>query len=184
MRTCAMTVSLVAVGLAAAGCGGSRQEQTTEEAKMELTSSAFQNEERIPEKHTGDGADVSPPLSWTDPPDETAAFVLVCDDPDAPGGAWVHWVLYDVPPDIRALPEGASPRDAELQGAKQGRNSFRKLDYGGPAPPPGAPHRYFFKLYAVAQPTGLAEGATQEAVMQAIDGHVLAVGELMGTYSR
>ena len=184
MRTGAMTVSMVAVVLAAAGCRGQQEEQREEDAKMKLTSSAFRNEERIPEKHTGDGADVSPPLSWTDPPEETAAFVLICDDPDAPAGTWVHWVLYDVPPDIRALPEGASPRDAELRGAKQGRNSFRKLDYGGPAPPPGKPHRYFFKLYAVDRPTGLKEGATKESVMQAVDGHVLAAGELMGTYSR
>jgi Raf kinase inhibitor-like YbhB/YbcL family protein len=166
--------------MAAACRGGEGGKQMA----MKLTSSAFAQGERVPEKHTGDGADVSPPLAWGGAPAGTKAFVLICDDPDAPVGTWVHWVLYDLPPDTRALPEGVPAAKTVPGGAAQGVNDFRKLGYGGPAPPPGKPHRYFFKLYAVKAPTGLEPGATKQQVLKAIEGRVLAQAELMGTYSR
>jgi Raf kinase inhibitor-like YbhB/YbcL family protein len=149
-----------------------------------LTSSAFKNGERVPVTYTGDGVDKSPPLAWTDAPSDTKAFVLICDDPDAPVGNWVHWVLYDILASTNALPECVPPKENVLTSAKQGRNDFRKIGYGGPAPPPGKPHRYIFTLYAVDRETGLAPGATREQVLKAIKGHVLATAKLMGLYSR
>ncbi len=151
---------------------------------FELVSTAFTEGQPIPPRHTGDGADVSPPLSWGDPPDGTAAFVMISDDPDAPVGTWVHWVLYDISPDVRQLPEGVPMDDTVLGSARQGRTDFGTVGYGGPAPPPGRPHRYFFKLYAVDAETALSPGATKQQVLQAIEGHVLAQAQLMGTYQR
>lgn len=151
---------------------------------MKVSSSAFDDGAAIPGKYTGDGADVSPALSWTEPPEGTKGFVLICDDPDAPMRTWVHWVLYDLPPETRELPEAVPAENTTREGAKQGINDFRKIGYGGPAPPPGKPHRYFFKLYAVDQMTGLEPGATKRKVLRAIKGHVLAETQVIGTYSR
>lgn len=152
--------------------------------EFRIKSKAFEHKAPIPSKYTGDGPDVSPPLEWENAPDGTKAFVLICDDPDAPVGTWVHWVLYDIPTDTRALAE-AMPKDKNVLGsAKQGRNDFRRIGYGGPAPPPGKPHRYFFRLYATDKETGLEPGATKDQVLKAIEGHVLAKTELMGTYQR
>src|SRR6266571_781380 len=116
-----------------------------------LTSTAFKEGTAIPVKHTCDGADVSPPLAWSGAPPGTAAFALIADDPDAPAGTWVHWVLYDIAPTLSAIPENVAKVETlkELGGAAQGKNDFRRLGYGGPCPPPGKPHRYFFKLYAL-----------------------------------
>jgi Raf kinase inhibitor-like YbhB/YbcL family protein len=151
---------------------------------MTLTSPAFEHGAAIPRKHTGEGADVSPPLKWTDPPPSTAAFVLICDDPDAPGGTWVHWVLYDIPPETRSLDENV-PRTGTVPGpASQGLNSFRRVGYGGPMPPAGRPHRYVFTLHAVSAGSGLKPGAVKADVLRAIQGKVLASAELMGTYKR
>src|SRR5712692_1792301 len=151
---------------------------------FELTSSAFKAGEAIPRKHTCDGADVSPPLTWTDPPAGTASFALVADDPDAPVGTWVHWVLYDLPATARGLPEGV-PAEATLKdGSRQGTNDFRKIGYGGPCPPRGTPHRYFFKLYALDTALGLAPAATKQAVVKAMEGHLGGQAELMGRYGR
>ncbi|MCX7590232.1 MAG: YbhB/YbcL family Raf kinase inhibitor-like protein [Kiritimatiellae bacterium] len=151
---------------------------------FKLASSAFAEGAAIPVKYTGDGPDISPPLTWTDPPAGTKSLVLICDDPDAPVGTWVHWVLYDIPPTTRSLAEGI-PTIGTVPGVgKQGKNDFRRLGYGGPAPPPGKPHRYFFKLYAVDVETGLAPGATKTEVLKAIEGHILAETRLMGTYKR
>ena len=145
---------------------------------MKLTSSAFQNGAPIPAQHTCDGADVSPPLAWQESPPNTAAFALICDDPDAPAGTWVHWVLYNIPGKITALREGDSG------GGLEGRNDFRNVGYGGPCPPPGKPHRYFFKLYALRSPLGLKAGAGKPDVERAIQGVVLGDAQLVGTYSR
>ena len=151
---------------------------------MELTSSAFAEGTEMPRKYTCDGEDISPPLSWTAPPQGTASLVLICDDPDAPGRVWVHWVLYGLRPDARGLPEGV-PRDEVIEGgAKQGHNDFRRIGYGGPCPPPGSTHRYVFKLYAVDIDLALGSGATKAEVLQAIEGHVLAEAQLMGRYKR
>ncbi len=113
---------------------------------LELTSSAFQEGQPIPQQHTGDGKDVSPALKWTDPPAGTKSFALVCDDPDAPRKTWVHWVLFNVAAESRELGEGVPAQETLPGGARQGKNDFGKIGYGGPAPPRGKPHRYFFKF--------------------------------------
>jgi Raf kinase inhibitor-like YbhB/YbcL family protein len=150
---------------------------------FELTSPVFAPGESIPTRYTCDGDDISPPLEWTDPPAGTQSLALICDDPDAPVGTWVHWVLYNLPPDARSLSE-AVPSDAELPGGGlHGENSWRRLGYGGPCPPSGT-HRYFFKLYALGMVLGLDAGADKKQVLQAMEGYVLAQAELMGVYSR
>jgi Raf kinase inhibitor-like YbhB/YbcL family protein len=151
---------------------------------FELTSTAFASGATIPQKHTCDGGNVSPPLAWTDPPSGTKAFALVCEDPDAPAGTWVHWVLYDLPATARGVPEGVPPEPSLPDGSRQGRNDFKKMGYGGPCPPPGPPHRYFFRLYALDAPTGLQPGATRSELAKAIASHTRATAELMGRYGR
>ena len=153
-------------------------------ATLELTSEAFGPQEAIPERFTCDGEEISPPLSWSAPPDATRSFVLIVDDPDAPMGTWVHWVLFNVPADARALPENVPAEDQLPDGSLHGNNSWRRSDYGGPCPPSGSSHRYVFKLYALDTQLDLEAGATKKQVLDAIDGHVLAYGELVGTYSR
>jgi Raf kinase inhibitor-like YbhB/YbcL family protein len=150
---------------------------------FELTSTAFAQEEPVPAKYSCDGDNVSPPLQWSDPPDGTQSFALIMDDPDAPVGTWIHWVLYDLPADARDLPE-AIPSDADLSdGSRHGENSWGRTDYGGPCPPSGT-HRYFFKLYALDTVLDLEAGATKDQLLQAMEGHILAETELMGTYSK
>lgn len=168
---------LLAVGLAACRPAASVDEK---EADMYLRSSAFADGEPIPGKYTCDGEDVSPPLEWGAVPEGTRAFVLIADDPDAPMGTWLHWLLYDLPGDARSLPEG---NPASLGTA--GRNDFRRTAYGGPCPPAGKPHRYFFTLYAVDVPSlGLPAGASRREVEKAMRGHILAQAQWMGTYQR
>lgn len=151
-----------------------------------LTSAAFLHGAPIPARHTCDGEDVSPALSWTEPPRATKSLALIVNDPDAPVGDWVHWVVVDLPPSSRSLPEGI-PRGGTVKepaGARQGRNDFGRLGWGGPCPPPGKPHRYFFTLYALDGPLGVAEGATKKDVERAAKGHVLGKAEMFGTYVR
>ena len=152
--------------------------------KIELSSSAFQEGETIPKQYTGDGKNISPPLRWAAPPQGTESFALICDDPDAPRGTWVHWVLFNLPPDQRQLSEAVPPQEELADGAKQGKNDFRNIGYGGPAPPPGKPHRYFFKLYALDRQLDLKPGVTKGELETALKGHVLAEGQLMGRYGR
>jgi hypothetical protein len=130
------------------------------------------------------GHDVSPPLAWDEPPAATQSFALVCDDPDAPRGTWVHWVLYDLPAATRQLPENAGTVERPAVGGVHGTNDFGRLGYAGPCPPPGRPHRYFFRLYAVDTLLGLAPGATRAHLEAAMRDHVLARGELVGTFGR
>ncbi len=154
------------------------------EAPMELRIAAFAQQSPIPARFTADGTDVSPALSWANAPSGTHAFALVVDDPDAPVGLWVHWVAYDLPGASRELKEG-QPRTPDLPGGgRQGKNSWGRLGWNGPSPPPGKPHRYFFKLYALAAPTGLAAGATRAELEKAMAGRVLAEAQWMGTYRR
>ena len=150
---------------------------------MQIKSSAFKNGARIPAKHTCDGVDVSPLLEWGKLPAGTKYLALICDDPDAPMGTWVHWVLYDVPASAGGLPEKLPPLKELADGTKQGMNDFRAIGYGGPCPPSGE-HRYFFKLYALDGPTGLKPGATKAQLLAAMKGHILAEAELMGKYKR
>jgi Raf kinase inhibitor-like YbhB/YbcL family protein len=151
---------------------------------MKLTSSAFQEGSTIPKRYTGDGDDVSPPLQWSGAPEGTKSFALICDDPDAPRGTWVHWVLFNLPADRSELPEAVPTTGALEGGAKQGKNDFGNPGYGGPAPPRGKPHRYYFKVYALDGMLGLKEDATKGQLEDSMKGHIKAMGQLMGTYSR
>lgn len=151
---------------------------------IQLTSSAFTEGSAIPAKYTCDGQDVSPPLKLSSVPAGAKSIALICDDPDAPVGTWVHWVLYNIPATATDLPEGVPTREAVLDGAKQGLNDFRRVGYGGPCPPPGKPHRYYFKLYALDIELSLKPRATKKDVVGAMQGHILAEGQLMGTYKR
>ncbi len=151
---------------------------------LKLTTTAFQPGAAIPKKFTCDGPDVSPALAWTDAPAGTQSFALIMDDPDAPVGTWVHWVLYDLPGTTRELAEGVPGQEELPSGARQGRNDFRRIGYGGPCPPAGPAHRYFFKLYALDSKTSLKPGATKADVEKAMKGHILAQAELMGRYQR
>ncbi len=151
---------------------------------LHLRSPAFENKGRIPKKYTADGEDISPPLEWDKPPSNTKSLVIICDDPDAPVGVWDHWILFNIPPTTTSLPEGI-PQKAELdKGMKHGRNSWGRSAYGGPSPPPGKPHRYFFKIYALDVKLNLPHGTPKKKILQSMEGHILATGELMGTYGR
>jgi Raf kinase inhibitor-like YbhB/YbcL family protein len=150
-----------------------------EDSGFRLTSPSFPASGDIPARFTCSGDDLSPALAWTDPPAGTQSFALIVDDPDAPGGVFTHWVLYDLPAGARQLPEGV-PRTAD----SQGQNDFDKYGYGGPCPPPGNPHRYFFRLYALDKKLNLHAGAAKRDVEHALKGHVLAQTELMGRFGR
>jgi len=158
--------------------------------RLSVSSTAFQQGKPIPKKYTADGEDVSPPLAWSGLPAGTKQLALICDDPDAPRTEpWVHWVIYAVPPETGSLPEGLprSERLANPPGALQGRNSWPtdNLGYRGPAPPRAhGPHRYFFKLYALDTALALKPGLSKDELLAAIKGHVLAEGQLLGTYDR
>ena len=151
---------------------------------MKLSSPAFGEGDPIPEKYTCQGDDVSPPLEWTGAPDTTESFALICDDPDAPGEGWVHWVLYNLPGGTTELPEQFPAKAALPYGVCQGLNDFNKTGYGGPCPPPGKAHRYYFKLYALDSQLDLGPKAVKSDLVDAMEGHVLAKGQWMGTYLR
>jgi Raf kinase inhibitor-like YbhB/YbcL family protein len=156
--------------------------QKTPEAKFQLTSSSFAADSAIPAKYTCDGANVSPALAWTEPPTGTLSFALVVDDPDVPNKTAIHWLLYDVPPATRALPEGVPTKAKLPDGSRQGKNDPGKIGYGGPCPAPGAAHHYFFKLYALDYQTGLKPKAKGADVEAAIKGHILAQAELIARF--
>jgi Raf kinase inhibitor-like YbhB/YbcL family protein len=151
---------------------------------MQLKAVAFESGADIPELFTCDGSNLSPALTWTAPPEGTQSLALIVDDPDAPRGTWVHWVLYDLPATDRELPEGVEPRATLRSGARQGRNDFGKTGYGGPCPPAGPPHRYYFRLFALDATLQLKAGAKRPQVDRTMDGHILATAELMGRYRR
>jgi Raf kinase inhibitor-like YbhB/YbcL family protein len=156
----------------------------TSSAQIQLTSSAFKHGDRIPVRHTCEGADASPPLQWSGGPVERRSLALVCDDPDAPRGNWVHWVLYNLPGQTLELTEGM-PSTPELpSGARQGRNDSGDIGYSGPCPPPGKPHRYYFRLYALDVLLTLPYGVSKAELEEAMADHILAQGTLMGTYQR
>lgn len=151
---------------------------------FELKCQSFENGDRIPVKYTCSGEDVSPPLSWEGVPEGTKSLVLICDDPDAPVGTWVHWVLYNLPRDIVGLGENVPPQKKLPNHALQGKNDFQRIGYGGPCPPPGRPHRYFFKLYALDTKLDADPGFTKNQVLQAMKGHIVGKAVLMGKYGR
>jgi len=148
-----------------------------------LASSSFQNGENIPRVSTCDSDDRSPGLVWHGAPAGTQSFALIVDDPDAPSGTFVHWVLFDIPASLSSIPESGLA-EATVLGGTLGRNDFGKLGYNGPCPPPGKPHRYFFKLYALDAPLKQSRGATKAAVEAAMKGHILGQATLMGKYGR
>lgn len=180
--------AILALAFLTAACASNDKRSAAREEKIamtiQLTSSAFAEGQPIPAKYTCDGADISPPLKWTNVPHGGKSFALICDDPDAPAGTWVHWVLYDLPPAVTELPEGVPTTEAIPNGAKQGVNDFKRIGYGGPCPPRGGPHRYFFKLYALDAGLQLKARATKKELARAMEGHILAEGQLMGTYKR
>ncbi len=150
---------------------------------MEIKSSAFKHEDMIPARYTCDGHNISPPLEWSAVPADTNSFALICDDPDAPAGTWVHWVLFDIPATVNNLPENM-PRQEEIAGlGKNGINTDRNFGYDGPCPP-GGTHRYYFKLYALDAMLDINPGATKEGLLKAMKGHVLGEAQIMGKYKR
>jgi Raf kinase inhibitor-like YbhB/YbcL family protein len=151
-------------------------------AQMQLTSAAFAQGEKIPVRFTCEGDDVSPPLQWRCAPLEARSFALIMDDPDAPRGTWVHWVLYNIPAAAVELTQAVPTLPETPSGARHGRNTAGDMAYAGPCPPPGKPHRYFFRLYALDILLSLSPGATRAELEQAMDQHILGQGELMGTY--
>ena len=173
------------------GCGGGGKTPapTATEGKggqqmaIILTSTAFAAGESIPAKYTCDGKNISPPLQWEPPPAGTQSLALIVDDPDAPSGTFVHWVYYDLSPASRGLPEGVPANDKPTEGGTNGKNGANVSGYTGPCPPSGT-HRYFFRLYALDSKLDAPAGLTKDQILQAMEGHVLAQGELMGVYSR
>jgi len=164
-----------------AGCSAQDTPAASEgvmEMTIQITSSAFTEGGNIPRQYTCDDVDVSPPLSWSGIPTNTVSLALIVDDPDAPAGTWVHWVLFNLPSDLKGLDQGGSGIGVE------GKNDFRRLGYGGPCPPKGSTHRYYFKVYALDTTLDLQSGATKAQVEHLMQGHILAQGQLMGKYGR
>ncbi len=173
----------VAAATPAAAPADAPQEGST--VAWQLTSSAFAHGKQIPKQHTADGEDVSPALAWTPPPEGTQQLALLCDDPDAPVGTWNHWVAYGLAPTLTALPQGGAKTPTVATPALlQGKNSFGKVGYNGPAPPPGKPHRYQFTLYALKQKLSLQPGASRQQLLDAMEGSVIARTMLEGLYGR
>ena len=158
-------------------------EPTQEPMPFELTSSAFAQGEPVPVKYSCDGEDISPPLAWGEPPEGTQSFVLIMDDPDAPGGTWDHWIIFNIPANTYGLEEALPVTGLNPGLISVAKNSWGRNDYGGPCPP-GGTHRYFFKLYALDTILSLDESASKRKVLAAMEGHILAEAELMGTYNR
>ena len=150
---------------------------------MKLASSAFTEGQAIPHQYTCNGINISPPLEWTGIPKSAKTLAIIADDPDAPAGTWVHWVIYNLPADTMGMIENLPPTEEIKGGGLQGKNDFEKIGYGGPCPPSGT-HRYFFKLYSIDTELPLKAGATKAEVEKAMAGHVVAQGQLMGTYRR
>ena len=158
--------------------------QKAASSKFELKTTSFTPGGFIPKRFTCEAANVSPALAWTDPPPGTQSFAIIEDDPDAPSGTFVHWVVYDLPAAYRKLPEALSGNGQMPGGGRQGTNDFSRTGYSGPCPPPGRPHRYFIRLYAVDAILNLRPAATRKELDAAMQGHILAQAELMGRFAR
>ncbi|MBU1076971.1 MAG: YbhB/YbcL family Raf kinase inhibitor-like protein [Spirochaetes bacterium] len=152
--------------------------------ELQISSPSFQDGEMIPAKHTCDGDDLSPALEWSKVPDGTRSIAVICDDPDAPAGEWVHWVLFNLSGNIKRLADGIPADKALPNGAKQGVNDFNRIGYGGPCPPGRTVHRYFFKVFALNTNLELDSGITKFDLIKAMESHILAKGQLTGKYSR
>lgn len=150
---------------------------------LNVTSIAFSHNGMIPVRYTADGADVSPPLAWQGVPADAKSIALICDDPDAPMGTWVHWLVWNIPPTKTGLDENVPPDAVLKDGIRQGTTDFNQIGYGGPAPPSGT-HRYFFKVYALDTMLDLPADSVKQELEEAMEGHILAKGELVGKYAR
>ena len=179
----AALVTLALLGCAKAPQPATPQPASQKENKFTLTSTAFKDGQPIPRQHTCDGVNVSPALEWSGAPPNAKTFAIICDDPDAPSGAWVHWVLYNLPADKIGLVENVPMTEKVPGDGLQGTNDFQKIGYGGPCPPSGT-HHYFFKLYALDAELSLKAGATKAEVVKAMEGHIIGQTQLMGTYRR
>jgi len=177
---------ILSLALLVTACSHSHSSLKEEKMAMEMKvfSNAFLEGEAIPVKYTCDGQEVSPPLRWHNVPQGARSLALICEDPDAPSGVFVHWILFNLSPTVAELSEGVPTSEALEGGGKQGRNDFKRTGYGGPCPPRHGPHHYFFRLYALDTELRLDAGATKQEVTRAMEGHVLAAGHLMGTYKR
>lgn len=152
--------------------------------EIKITSKSFREGGMIPEKYSCDGDNASPPLAWNSVPEGTKSIALICDDPDAPMRIWIHWILFNLPPNVRELAENVPPQRELKNGTRQGTNDFRRIGYGGPCPPPGPAHRYYFKLYALDTVVNLGPGTSEFQLVEAMKDHILAEGQLMGKYKR
>ncbi len=172
------------LALALAACTTATVSPTSQETPMTLTlsSSAFAAGKSIPSEYSCKGRNISPALAWTGAPANTASFALILDDPDAPAGTFTHWVIYNIPAVSKGLAQGVAQQPTFDDGSAQGRNSGNRQYYEGPCPPSGT-HRYFFRLYALDTRLDLPAGATVDQLRKSMQGHILAQGELMGTFS-
>jgi Raf kinase inhibitor-like YbhB/YbcL family protein len=152
------------------------------EVTLSLSSTAFKEGDKIPVKYTCNGQDISPPLLWGEPAQMTETFALIVDDPDAPGGVFTHWVLFNLPANAHQLGEGVPTQERLENGALQGTNDFGRIGYGGPCPPRGSAHRYRFTIYALDESLGLKPKVSKKQLLDAIEGHILAQGQLIGIY--
>jgi len=180
--------AMAALAITICGCerdneSGELSEERSRDMAISVSSSAFQEGGMIPAKYTCDGNDLSPPLKWTGVPEGTKSIALISDDPDAPVGTWVHWVMWNLPPTARELAEGVPPKAQLPDGSRQGVSDFGRPGYGGPCPP-GGTHRYYFKVYALDAMLDLPNGTRKADLVKAMKGHILAEGQLMGKYSR
>src|SRR5437016_8806149 len=192
MRRMLAASNLSLLILLSMGCAGSRQPPAPpskanrgdkDMSGMKLTSTAFKEGEPIPRAYTCDGPNVSPALEWSGVPKSAKTLAIICDDPDAPSGTWVHWALYDLPAENIGLVENMPATESLRAGGFQGKNDFEKIGYGGPCPPSGT-HRYFFKIYALDVELPLKPGATKADLEKAMEGHIVGQAQLMGTYRR
>jgi Raf kinase inhibitor-like YbhB/YbcL family protein len=159
------------------------REERSQHMTISVSSSAFQEGGMIPAKYTCDGDDLSPPLQWADVPEGARSIALICDDPDAPMGTWVHWVMWNIPPSVGDLAEGVPPKPELPDGSRQGISDFGRSGYGGPCPPSGT-HRYYFTIYALDAMLDLPGSTKKADLVRAMKGHILAEGQLMGRYRR
>jgi len=192
MRKSSAILSVVIFALIFLGCATRPQPAAQQpvankpkEDKMEikLTSTAFKQGQPIPRPYTCDGVNISPPLEWGGLPQSAKTLAIICDDPDAPAGTWVHWVLYNLPANKIGMIENTPATEKLAGGGMQGTNDFKKIGYGGPCPPTGT-HRYFLRIYALDSELPLQPGATKAELLKAMEGHIVAQGQLMGRYSR
>jgi Raf kinase inhibitor-like YbhB/YbcL family protein len=187
MRSQSLLLTMLLVcALLLSACGRDDTAQVKEQGvptSIQLTSSAFADGQPIPARFTCTGDDLSPPLAWSGAPETAQSFALIMDDPDAPGGTWVHWVVYNLPASTASLPEAVQPDEQLAGGGLHGKNSWKKTGYGGPCPPSGT-HHYVFRLYALDALLELDAGATEKDLAGPMEGHILARGQLVGTYQK